>query len=139
MADSQTVTVISPNPYHRSAHVAGEEVSFALDAETRTSRAEVTPEVAKVFAGEAGYYVPALDGEQDEQRPGGSRSRGLKQLVGIADGRASTLARAGIETLGALRAAVPAEVAERTGLNEGDIIDWQEQARALVRDEEDEA
>jgi predicted flap endonuclease-1-like 5' DNA nuclease len=84
-----------------------------------------------------GYTVPALGGdgetgagaELDEAE--GARER-LMQVEGIGDGYARQLMRAGIETPGALAAAVPADLAERSGLGAERIKHLQEAAAALL-------
>jgi hypothetical protein len=154
MAD---VEVICENMYHRRAEVGGEEIAFEPDAETRTSRARASKAQADALARREGYRAPALEtqngaevkasGEDASQEDasqedtGEAAGVGVAKIEGIGDTRAGALRAAGVETIGALRAAVPAELAERAGLGEGNIIDWQEQARALVEGEgpEDEA
>lgn len=132
-SDDDLVTVTCANPFHRGP--AGGPV-FETDPPDGVATAEVSREQARALLEEdpAGYRCPELEDEEDEQSSGeeapASKRRGqamarLTDIDGVGPSYARQLVRAGIETKGALKAAVTADLEERTGIGSARIEDWQ--------------
>ena len=134
------VTVLCDNPFHKGPE-GGPDFSYQPGEDAAAT--VVTRETARALLEEdEAYRCPALaNAEEDEQQ----QEATLTDIDGVANARAHDLKEAGVEDVEALAAQTPegleALAASIDGATDDDIIDWQEQARALVEGEgpEDEA
>jgi len=135
----ETVRVTCANLFHQGA------LGVDFEQEGGVAAATATPEKARALLEKdpEGYRCPELEDEQasgkeapsDEKPPSGeetpdpeTRGQAMARLTaigGVGPSYARKLVRAGIETKGALKAAVPADLEERTGIGAGRIEDWQ--------------